>query len=493
MIGFDCALYMQKQKEHIVKRIDHFGGKLYIEFGGKLFDDYHAARVLPGYELDAKVKLLLEFKEQSEIIICISAGDIEKNKIRSDIGITYDMDALRLIDSLRGVGLYISSIVITQYTGQPSADTFRKKLEMRGERVYIHRFTKGYPTDVNLIVSDEGYGANPYVETTRPLVVVTAPGPGSGKLATSLSQLYHEYKRGVKAGYAKFETFPIWNLPVGHPVNIAYEAATADLGDVNMIDPFHLEAYGEKAVNYNRDVDAFPLVKMILTKITGNLKTYQSPTDMGVNMVGLCISDDEAVQNAARQEIIRRFYRAKCDYKKGILDGQTAQRVELLMNRLDIKVEDRPVVGRCRHTNIPEGQSVVAMQLPSGRVITGRSSSLMNATASVLLNAVKELSGIADGIHLISPVVLEPMLRLKREVLGSRFPVLNVEEVLLAMSICAATNPTAELAVSHLSKLSGADCHSTCIINQTDEEIYRKLGISITCEPEFPTKKLYFR
>ncbi|MBC8536500.1 DUF1846 domain-containing protein [Feifania hominis] len=491
-IGFDNKKYVQMQTEHIRSRIRQFDNKLYLEFGGKLFDDYHAARVLPGFDVNGKIRLLQEFRDQAEIIFCINAADIENNKIRADFGITYDMDVLRIIDNLRSMGLYINSIVITQYRGQSSADTFRKKLERRGVKTYLHYPIKGYPTDVDLVVSDQGYGANDYVETTRPLVVVTAPGPCSGKLATCLSQLYHEFKRGVRAGYAKFETFPIWNLPLKHPVNLAYEAATADLNDVNMIDPFHLEAYGETAVNYNRDIATFPVLQTILEKITGDSSVYQSPTDMGVNMAGYAIFDDEVVRAAACQEIIRRYYKARCDYKQGRTDQTTAQRVELILKQLDLKPEDRVVVEPALVKSKLLGVPVMAMQLPDGRLVTGKASNLMSAASSCTLNAIKELAGIADDLHLLSPVVLEPIINLKKNVLGSRRGILSLDEVLIALSICAATNPMVELATGKLAELKSCEAHCSFLIGRTDETALRKLGVNLTCEPEFPTKDLYF-
>ena len=412
-IGFDNQLYVKKQAEYIRKRIAKFDNKLYLEFGGKLFDDYHAARVLPGFDVNGKIKLLQEFKDQCEIVVCINAADIEKNKIRADFGITYDLDVLRVIDNMRGMGLYINSVVITQYRDQPSADIFKKKLEMREIKTYIHYPIKGYPTNIDLIVSDNGYGANEYIKTTRPLVVVTAPGPCSGKLATCLSQLYHEHKRGNKAGYAKFETFPIWNVPLKHPVNLAYEAATADLKDVNMIDPFHLEAYGKTAVNYNRDIEVFPIVRTILLRITGKNDIYQSPTDMGVNMAGFGISNDEVVKSAAKQEIIRRHYKAICDNKQGRVDIDTANHVELIMKQIDLSKSDRPVVAKANGKFEKTGSQSVAIMLHDGRIIIGRASNLMNAGASAVLNAIKVLANLPDELHMIAPAVLEPIISLK--------------------------------------------------------------------------------
>lgn len=490
-IGFDNGAYVLEQTKRIKQRVNLFD-KLYLEFGGKLFDDFHAARVLPGFELNCKVKLLTELRDVAEIILCISAKAIEQNKKRADIGISYDMDVLRLIDNLRKMHLYIGSVIITQFTGQPAADTFRKKLEMRGEQVHTHTLTKGYPSDVDVIVSEEGYGANAFIKTSRPLVVVTAPGPASGKMATCLSQLYHEQKRGVKAGYAKYETFPIWNLPLQHPVNVCYEAATADLKDVNMIDPFHLSAYNIAAVNYNRDIEVFPVVRAILRRISGQ-DIYQSPTDMGVNMIGSCIKDEELVKNAAKQEIIRRWYKARCAYTQGTAEQDTIQRIEYLMSSLDLKPQDRQMVEPALEKAKTSARSAVAIQLLDGRIVTGKSSPLMNDTASVVLNSIKVLAGISDALPLISPIVLEPIIRLKKEMLGSRYPVLKLEEVLQALSISAATNPTAELALRHLPGLRGCDAHCSDIITQDDESTFLKLGIYFTCEPQYPTKDLFFR
>ncbi|MDL2324490.1 DUF1846 domain-containing protein [Ruminococcaceae bacterium OttesenSCG-928-A16] len=489
-IGFDNEAYIREQSSRIRGRVEKFD-KLYLEFGGKLFDDLHAARVLPGFDPNGKVKLLAELKDQAEIILCISAKSIEQNKVRADIGITYDLDVLRLIDALRKIDLYISTVLITQYTGEAAADAFRKKLEMRGERVYVHTLTKGYPSDVDMIVSEEGYGANPYIETTRPLVVVTAPGPGSGKLATCLSQLYHEQQHGLKGGYAKYETFPVWDLPLQHPVNVAYEAATADLKDVNMIDPFHLGAYGVTAVNYNRDVEIFPVVRAILKRITG-ADIYKSPTDMGVNMIGRCITDEAVVEQAARQEIIRRWYKERVAHTQGKGDAAAIKRIEFLMSSLDLHPSDRLVVEPANQKAQSSGRSAVAIELADGKIITGKSSELMNDTASVVLNSLKYLAGIQDEILLISPIVLEPIIRLKKEMLGSRYPVLKLEEVLQALSISAATNPTAELALRHLPDLRNCDVHCSDIITGDDASTFLKLGIRYTCEPQFPTKDLYF-
>ncbi len=491
-IGFDAGLYMEKQSEHILERIRRFDGKLYLEFGGKLFDDYHAARVLPGFDVNGKVKLLQKLKDKAEIIFCISAWDIEKNKIRADIGITYDQDALRLIDNMRALGLTINSVVITQFDGQPGAEIFRKKLEMRGEQTFIHRPTKGYPTDISVIVSEEGYGANPYIPTSRPLVVVTAPGPGSGKLATCLSQLYHEHKRGSQAGYAKFETFPIWNLPLKHPVNVAYEAATADLDDVIMIDSFHLEAHGVTTVNYNRDIEVFPILKAILSRMGSAGASYQSPTDMGVNMVGFCITDDEVCREASRQEIIRRHYRMAADYKLGRVGPAALKKIGMIMSQLGIAPDDRRVVGAALAKMQEKDALACAIELPGGRIVTGRETGLMNAPASALLNAVKQMADLPDSLYLISPVVLEPIIKLKESHFGALRPSLNLEEVLICLSICAATNPTAEHALNRLPLLRGCEAHLSYIAPDSDEATMRKLGMHLTCEAEFPSKELYY-
>ena len=489
--GFDNDLYLRLQSEKILERIGKFDNKLYLEFGGKLFDDMHACRVLPGFESDAKCRILLQLKEQSEIIFVISGADLERNKIRADFGIPYGTDVLRLIDKMRGLGLNMNSVVVTQYLGQPAADKFIAKLKNHGLKTYIHRKTKGYPTEVDVIVSDEGYGANPYIETTKPLVVVTAPGPGSGKLATCLSQLYHEYKRGVRAGYAKFETFPIWNLPLRHPVNVAYEAATADLGDINMIDPYHLETYGVTTVNYNRDIECFPIVRSILTKITGDESIYCSPTDMGVNMAGFGIVDDDACREAARQEIIRRFYKTECDYKTGNVSADAVERIRLLMNENKIETSERSVVKPALEKAESSCSAAVAVQLEDGRFVTGKSSKLMTACAGAVLNAVKALSNIDDGMLLLAPVVLAPIIRLKKEVLREDKVKLSLGDVLTALSICAATNPIAEKAMDMLVRLRGCEAHASCILPENDLAVMRKLGMNYTCEPEFGSKDLY--
>ena len=491
-IGFDNDLYIRKQSEAIRERISKFGDKLYLEFGGKLFDDLHASRVLPGFKPDTKIGLLQEFRDQAEIIFCINAADIGNGKLRADLGITYDMYVLRLMDQMRRMGLYVSAVVITQYKGQPAAEAFRKMLEMRGERAYYHYPIKGYPMDVDLIASDEGYGKNDFVETTRPLVVVTAPGPGSGKLAICLSQIYHEVKRGVKAGYAKFETFPIWNLPLKHPVNLAYEAATADLKDVNMIDHFHLEAYGTTTVNYNRDLEAFPVVRTLLSKVMGGQNVYQSPTDMGVNMAGYGIFDDEVVREAAKQEIIRRYYRARTDYAKGRTDEETVQKIEMVMKSLDLSPEDRSVVRPALERAQQTGCPAFAIELPDGKVVTGKGAGIMNADASAVLNAVKYLAGISDDIYLLSHIVLEPIVAMKKDVQRIPDPVLNLDEVLLALSICAATNTVAELAVAKLGELRNCQAHASYMLSQSNEVMLSRLGIQFTCEDTYPSNDLYY-
>lgn len=490
-IGFDNEKYIRLQSQKIRDRIDSFGGKLYLEFGGKLFDDYHAARVLPGFLPDSKVKMLLELREQAEIVIVINSDAIEKNKRRGDIGITYDLDVLRLIDAFREIGLHVGSVVLTHYRSQHLAQVFEKKLKTLGIEVYRHYPIPEYPYNVPLIVSDEGYGRNDYIETQRSLVVVTAPGPGSGKMATCLSQLYHEQKRGKKAGYAKFETFPIWNIPLKHPVNLAYEAATADLHDINVIDHFHLEAYGVSAVNYNRDIAAFPIVKNILHKITGNGYFYNSPTDMGVNMAGYAIVDDAVCCEAAKQEVIRRYFRAKCDQRIGRGDAATTQTNHLLLKELDIWPHDRPVVTPALEKAAAANTPAMAIALPDGTILTGKSSRLMNAPAAMLINAIKYLSGIPDDMHLISPVVLAPILRLKGVTLGERDAALSPEEALIALSISAATNPMVETALEKLPALAGCDAHSTVILSETDERLLRKLRIEVTCEAVYASSHLY--
>ena len=491
-IGFDNDKYLKLQSQQIRERIDQFGGKLYLEFGGKLFDDFHASRVLPGFKPDSKVNMLLQLKEQAEIVIVINASDIEKNKVRGDLGITYDLDVLRLIDAFREIDLFVGSVVLAQYNSQPAAEAFQNRLESLGIKVYRHYTIPGYPANVPFIVSDEGFGRNEYIETSRSLVVVTAPGPGSGKMATCLSQLYHEHRRGITAGYAKFETFPVWNLPLKHPVNLAYEAATADLNDVNMIDPFHLDAYEVTAVNYNRDVEVFPVLNAMFEKIAG-ASPYKSPTDMGVNMAGNCIIDDEACCDAACQEIIRRYYDALCGQRQGTLTGDEVYKVELLMNKAGITSEDRPVIARALCRAEETGMPAAAVELPDGRIITGKTSSLLGASAAVLLNALKALGGIQKDIHLISPIVIEPIQNLKIKHLGNRNPRLHTDEILVALSISAATNPTAELALRQLPKLRGCEAHSSVILSHVDEGTFRKLGVNLTCEPQYQSKKLYHK
>lgn len=501
-VGFSAEKYIEEQTQYILERINCGGGeRLYLEFGGKLVQDKHAARVLPGFDENAKIKLLQKMKDQAEVVICIYAGDIVSNKTRADFGITYDLEVLRLIDMFRKYDLSINSVVVTRYEDAPAVNMFISKLERRGIKTYTHRFTKGYPTDVDTIVSEEGYGANPYIEVTKPLVVVTGPGGGSGKLATCLSQLYHEFQLGRKVRYAKFETFPIWNLPLKHPVNVAYEAATADLKDVNMIDSFHLDAYGERAVNYNRDLEVFPVVKRIIEKITGEESEYKSPTDMGVNRCGFGIIDDEIVREAACQEIIRRYMIAQVDYKKGKIDETSLERAKLLMDDQELKVEDRSVVLPARQYAEEKRETdgeryvnvvVLALELPDGRIITGRSSRRMVAAAAAILNAIKVLSGMADEIHLIPPDVFSSMQSLKVDILGQERTSLTAEDVLSALTISAVTNPSAQYAMSKLPLLKGCKAHCTAILSDRDEATLRALGIDVTSDPEYLTTNLYF-
>ena len=488
--GFDNKKYIELQSKNIRDRIAMFGGKLYMEFGGKLFDDYHAARVLPGFEPDAKVKMLLELKDDAEIVIAINADAIEKNKRRGDLGITYDLDTLRLIDAFRGIGLYVGSVVITRYTGQPLAEAFENRLKKLGVKVYRHYPIKDYPSNIPYIISEEGFGKNDYIKTERKLVVVTAPGPGSGKMATCLSQLYHEHKRGIKAGYAKFETFPIWNIPLKHPVNIAYEAATADLNDVNMIDPFHLEAYGKTTVNYNRDIEIFPVLNAMLEGILGE-SPYKSPTDMGVNMAGYGIVDDEAVRCAAKQEIIRRYYAALVSVRQGLAEQSDVSKIELLMNQAGVTAADRPVVKAALDKAEITGAPAVAIELANGRIVTGKTSSLLGPAAAMLLNTLKILASIPDNIDLISPSVIEPIQRLKTEIMGNHNPRLHTDEVLTALSICAATSDMAKKALDTVKQLRGTEAHSSVILARVDDQVFRKLGVNMTCEPNYQTKKLY--
>ena len=491
-IGFDNEKYLTMQSEHIKQRIGEFGDKLYLEFGGKLFDDYHASRVLPGFAPDSKLRMLLQMADQAEILIAINAADIEKNKVRHDLGITYDEDVLRLIQEFRDKGLYVGSVVITQYSGQSGADQFKTKLEHRDIKVYRHYCIEGYPSNVPLIVSDEGYGKNDYIETTRPLVIITAPGPGSGKMATCLSQLYHENKRGIKAGYAKFETFPIWNLPLKHPVNLAYEAATADLNDVNMIDPFHLAAYGETTVNYNRDVEIFPVLSAMFERIMGECP-YKSPTDMGVNMAGKCIVDDEAVCAAARQEIVRRYYTALCDRRVGAAGDELVNKLELLMQQAHVDPSIRPVVAAAAQVAEETGNPAGAIELPSGEVVTGKTTDLMGASSATLLNALKRLAGIDHQHHLISREAIEPIQAVKVNHLGSVNPRLHSDETLIALAISATTNPLAKRALDQLSALRGCEAHSTVILSPVDSGTYSRLGLRLTCEPQYETNKLYHK
>ena len=492
MVGFDNQKYLKIQSEHILRRIEAFGGKLYLEFGGKLFDDYHAARVLPGFQPDSKIRMLQELRDDVEIVISINAADIESNKIRGDLGITYDEDVLRLIDIFRGMGLYVGSVVLTRYQEQAAAKAFFRRLEALGIRCYRHYTIAGYPSDVPHIVSDEGLGKNDYIETSRSLVVVTAPGPGSGKMATCLSQLYHEHKRGITAGYAKFETFPIWNLPLKHPVNLAYEAATADLNDVNMIDPFHLEAYGKTAVNYNRDVEIFPVLNAIFQKIQGS-SPYRSPTDMGVNMAGFCIVDDQVCRQASRMEILRRYYTAQVERLQGKSGDEPLRKLELLMNQAEVTPALCPAVSasllKAETTGAPAG----AMVLPDGRVITGKTSDTLGAASALLLNALKALGGIDDHYDLIAARVLEPVCDLKTRYLSHKNPRLHTDEVLMALTISALTNPLAQLAKEQLPQLQGCDAHFTVILSQEDDSLLRRLGIHVSCEPQYEVKRLYHK
>ena len=483
-IGFDNEKYLKTQSAHIKERISEFGGKLYLEFGGKLYDDYHASRVLPGFKPDSKLQMLLQLKDEAEIVIVINAADIEKNKIRGDLGITYDIDVIRLYNVFTKIGLYVSSVVLTQYEGQRSADAFQKRLETLGIRVYHHYRISGYPSDLNLIMSDEGYGKNDYIETSRRLVVITAPGPGSGKMATCLSQLYHENKRGIAAGYAKFETFPIWNLPLRHPVNLAYEAATSDLNDVNMIDPYHLDAYGKTTVNYNRDVEIFPVLNAMFERIFGE-SPYKSPTDMGVNMAGNCIIDDTAVSDAAREEIIRRYYVALCGRKKGKTSDDEIYKLELLMKQAGVSAADRACVAPALEREAQTGAPAAAMELPDGTLITGKTSNLLGAVSALLLNALKHFGGIDDEVLLMSPEVIEPIQDLKINHLGNNNPCLHTDETLIALAICATTDQNAKRAVDQLEKLRGCEVHSTVILSPVDERTFKRLGINLTCEPKF--------
>lgn len=499
-VGFDNERYLKEQTASIIERAEKFGNKLYLEFGGKLVFDYHAARILPGFDPNAKMRLLQRLKDKTDILLCIYAGDIERRKVRADFGITYDADTLRLIDDLRAWGIEVHSVVVTRFEDQPAAKQFISRLERRKIRVYTHRAIKGYPTDVELIVSDEGYGANKYIETEKPIVVVAAPGPGSGKLGTCLSQLYHEHKRSVNAGYAKFETFPIWNLPLKHPINIAYEAATADLGDFNQVDPFHLDAYGETSINYNRDVEIFPVVKRILERIIGARSVYKSPTDMGVNRAGFAITDDKLVRQEAAQEVIRRYFRYSCEYVMGLVEKETVQRVELLMKELDVVPDDRRVVGPAREAakeaqRKKKGKEGIfcgaAVEMKDGSIVTGENSPLMHAASSLVLNTIKKLAEIPDKIHLLSPAILESVGRLKKEVLNTKELSLDLEEVLIALSISATTNPAAQLAMEKLKELRGCEMHMTHIPTPGDEAGLRRLGVNLTSDANFSSKSLF--
>ena len=484
-IGFDNDKYLKMQSEHIRERIGKFGGKLYLEFGGKLFDDYHASRVLPGFEPDSKLRLLKELSDQAEIVFAISAKDIEKNKIRGDLGITYDSDVIRLIGTYREQGLFVGSVVITQFSGQESALLFKNRLENLGISVYIHYNIPGYPSNIPLIVSENGYGKNDYIETSHPLVIVTAPGPGSGKMAVCLSQLYQEHQRGIEAGYAKFETFPIWNLPLKHPVNLAYEAATADLNDVNMIDPYHLEAYGVTTVNYNRDVEIFPVLNTIFEKIYGS-SPYKSPTDMGVNMAGNCIFDDEACCKASKQEIIRRYYQALCEKRRTGSTKNNISKLEILMKQAEITPQDREVaVVALNKEKETDNKPAVAIELPDGKIVTGRTTDLLGASAAALLNALKALGNIDDEVELIEKEAIEPIQTLKTNYLGSKNPRLHTDEILIALSSTAAHNENAKKAMGELTKLKGCDAHSTVLLSSVDETTFKKLGMQLTCEPKY--------
>ena len=491
-IGFDNDKYLRLQSQHIRERIDRFGGKLYLEFGGKLYDDNHASRVLPGFQPDSKMKMLLELRDEAEILIAINADHIENNKKRGDLGITYESDVLRLIDVFNHFGLYVGSVVMTMYESQPAARAFRAKLEALGVKVYRHYPIEGYPTDIEHIVSEEGFGKNDFIETQRKLVVVTAPGPCSGKMAVCLSQIYNENRRGIQSGYAKFETFPIWNIPLLHPVNIAYEAATADLNDMNMLDHFHLYAYGETTVNYNRDIEIFPVLSATFEKIYGSCP-YKSPTDMGVNMVGNCIIDDDVVRRAANREIIRRYYHALVAQRKGEATQELVNKHQMQMKRAGISIEDRPVVAAALAKRDATGEPAVALELPDGRIVTGKTSKLLGAASAMLLNAVKTLADIDDSQHLMPPEIIEPIQHLKVEHLGNHNPRLHTDEVLVALSVCAVNSPDAERAIDQLANLRGCDAHSTVILSHTDENLLKKLGVNITYEPYYQTKTLYHK
>ena len=483
-IGFDNEKYLKMQSEHIRQRIAQFGDKLYMEFGGKLYDDFHASRVLPGFKPDSKLQMLLQLKDEAEIVIVINSGDIEKNKVRGDLGITYDVDVIRLVNVFKKIGLYVSSVVLTRYADQPIADAFQRRLEALGIKVYHHYNIKGYPSDVKYIISENGFGKNDYIETSRKLVIVTAPGPGSGKMAVCLSQLYHDHKRGLNTGYAKFETFPIWNLPLRHPVNLAYEAATSDLNDVNMIDPFHLEAYGKTTVNYNRDVEIFPVLNTMFEQILGE-SPYKSPTDMGVNMAGNCIIDNDITCKAARDEIIRRYYVGLCDYKKGLIAEDELMKLELLMKQANVTPDDRKVIAAALAREEETNGPAAAMELPDGTILTGKTSNLLGAVSALLLNALKYLAGLDEEILLMSPQVIEPIQDLKVRHLGNNNPRIHTDETLLALSICANSDENAKKAMEQISNLRGCEVHSTVILSAVDERIFKRLGINLTCEPKY--------
>jgi uncharacterized protein (UPF0371 family) len=499
-IGFDNERYLNEQTAAILERVARFDGKLYLEFGGKLLFDYHASRVLPGFDPNVKMRLINKLKDKADVILCIYSGDIERRKVRADFGITYDTDALKVIDDLKDWGINILSVVITRFNDQPAVRIFKNKLERRGVKVYTHRATNGYPGDIDKIVSDEGYGANRYIETKNPIVIVTAPGPGSGKLATCLSQLYHDYRSGKKSGYAKFETFPIWNMPIAHPVNLAYEAATADIGDFNQIDPFHLKSYKVETVNYNRDVEVFPVLRRILEKITGREPVYKSPTDMGVNCAGLGIVDEKIVQDAARQEIIRRYFRYSCEYMLGLVEKEAVERVEAIMKRLKIKQSDRRVVSYAQKAakeseKFKKGNEGIycgaAIELKNSNIITGKNSSLMHATSSLILNAIKVLAGMPDRVHLLSPSIIRSIAKLKKDISNEKTVSLDLEEALIALSISATTNPTSKMCMKKLKELSGCEVHITHIPTPGDEAGLRRLGVNLTTDPNFSTSSLF--
>ena len=499
-IGFDNEKYLNEQTAAILERVSRFEGKLYLEFGGKLLFDYHASRVLPGFDPNVKMRLLHKLKDKADVILCIYSGDIERRKIRADFGITYDSDTLKVIDDLKDRGVNILAVVITRFNDQPAVKIFKNKLERRGVKVYTHRATKGYPKDIDMIVSDEGYGCNKYIETKNPIVIVTAPGPGSGKLATCLSQLYHDYKNGKKSGYAKFETFPIWNIPLEHPVNVAYEAATADIGDFNQIDPFHLKSYGDSVINYNRDIEVFPVLRRILEKITGREAMYKSPTDMGVNRAGFGIVDDKIVQFAAKQEIIRRYFRYSCEYMLGLVEKEAVERVEAIMKKLKIKQSDRCVVSLAQKTakeaeKAKKGNEGIycgaAIELKNGNIVTGKNSSLMHATSSLILNAIKVLAGMPDRVHLLSPSIIKSIAKLKKDISNEKAASLDLEETLIALSISATTNPTSKMCMKKLKELSGCEVHMTHIPTPGDEAGLRRLGVNLTTEPNFSSNSLF--